>query len=150
MTSPVSGISIDKEGQTKLKFFATDTIGNVGNVQTEIYTIDKTKPIVSVPSDITTESTSSSGAIVTYIATAHDNLDEDVTPTCSPISGSTFPIGNTAVNCKATDNAGNTATASFNVLVKQSQNPGGDPTSLLLKINPNRGVGSRPGFQFNR
>ena len=39
------GISIDKEGQTKLMFFATDMVGNVGNVQTEIYIIDKTKQL---------------------------------------------------------------------------------------------------------
>ena len=139
-TSPVSGISIDKERQTELKFFAIDTVGNVGNIQIEVYNIDKTAPVLSVPSDITTESTSSSGAVVTYVATAHDNIDGDITPTCSHPSGSTFAIGNTIVNCKAVDKAGNTGTASFNIFVKESPKPTGELTSLSLKINPNRGV----------
>jgi streptogramin lyase len=147
--SPVSGISIDRDGQTKLMFFAIDTAGNAGDVKTEIYTIDKTAPIVSVPSDIIIESTSSSGAVVKYAATAHDNLDGDLTPTCSPSSGSIFAIGNTIVNCKATDKAGNTGTASFNILVKQSQNPAGEPTSLFLKMNPNRGVAAGQDFSLS-
>jgi Chitobiase/beta-hexosaminidase C-terminal domain/6-bladed beta-propeller/HYR domain/NHL repeat len=139
-TSPVSGISIDKEGQTKLKFFAINTVGNVGDIQTEIYTIDKSAPVVSVPSDIDVESTSSSGAVVTFIVTAHDNLDGDVTPICTPPSGSTFPIGTTNVICEATDKAENTGTASFNVVVKEPPNPTAEPTSLSLVINPNRAV----------
>jgi hypothetical protein len=36
---------------------------------------------------------------------------------CSPASGSTFPMGNTTVNCTAVDNAGNRGNASFNVTV---------------------------------
>jgi len=147
-TSPVFGISIDKEGQTELKFFAIDSVGNVGNIQIEVYKIDKTAPVVSVPSDITTESTSSSGAVVTYVATAHDNIDGDITPTCSPPSGSNFAKGNTIVNCKAIDKAGNTGTASFNIFVKESPKPTEELTSLSLKINPNRGVAAGQDFSL--
>ena len=85
---------------------------------------------------------------MTYAATAHDNLDGDITLTCSPSSGSIFATGNTIVNCKATDKAGNTGTASFNILVKQSQNPSAEPTSLSLKINPNRGTAAGQDFSL--
>lgn len=148
-TSPVSKIGIDKEGQTELKFFAIDLVGNVGNMQLEVYKIDKTAPVVSVPSDITTKSTSSSGAVVTYVATAHDDIDGDIIPTCSPPSGSTFAIGKTIVNCKAIDNAGNTGTASFNILVEESPKPSGEPTSLILKLNPNRAAAAGQDFSLS-
>ena len=36
---------------------------------------------------------------------------------CTPASGSTFALGTTTVNCTASDAAGNTGTASFNVTV---------------------------------
>jgi len=80
---------------------------------------DTTPPVVSVPSDIT-KSTTSSGMSVTYSATATDDVDGSITPTCTHASGSTFVIGATTVTCSATDSAGNTGTASFNVIVKQS------------------------------
>jgi hypothetical protein len=37
---------------------------------------------------------------------------------CSPLSGTTFPIGTTKVTCTATDEAGNSTTKSFNVVVR--------------------------------
>ena len=43
--------------------------------------------------------------------------------TCTPTSGSNFPIGNTKVNCAATDKAGNTGMASFNIVVKELPKP---------------------------
>ena len=148
-SSPLSGITITGEGQTVLKFVAVDEAGNTGNIQTESYTIDKSTPAVSVPSDITVASTSASGAVVTYIATAHDNLDGDLTPTCNPPSGSAFAIGSTNVNCSAVDKAGNTGTASFNILVEESPKPSGEPTSLTLKINPNRAVAAGHDFSLS-
>lgn len=45
------------------------------------------------------------------------------TVSCSPEEGSQFPIGTTAVNCTATDSAGNSASASFNVHVADLENP---------------------------
>jgi Ca2+-binding RTX toxin-like protein len=51
-------------------------------------------------------------------------VDGNVPVDCSPASGSTFPIGETTVNCSATDNAGNTANGSFKVTV----NPQADTT----------------------
>jgi lysophospholipase L1-like esterase len=42
-----------------------------------------------------------------------------VTTTCSPGSGSTFPIGTTTVTCTATDSLNRTGTCSFNVTVSK-------------------------------
>jgi hypothetical protein len=37
--------------------------------------------------------------------------------TCTPASGSTFPLGATTVTCSATDTAGNTGSSTFTVTV---------------------------------
>lgn len=66
---------------------------------------DVTPPVVTVD-DRTVEATSPAGAIVTYPATATDNVDGPLTPTCTPPSGSQFALGATSVLCTATDAAG--------------------------------------------
>ena len=78
---------------------------------------DTTAPVVTVPANITTPATGPSGATVTYTATANDDRDGPLTPTCTPPSGSTFPVGTTTVTCTATDAAGNTGTNTFTVTV---------------------------------
>jgi hypothetical protein len=78
---------------------------------------DTTKPVVTVPSNISTTTTNPLGKAVTFTATANDNVDGALTPTCNPSSGSTFPLGTTSVTCTATDQAGNTGSASFTVTV---------------------------------
>ncbi|TLY53325.1 MAG: hypothetical protein E6K53_01330 [Gammaproteobacteria bacterium] len=75
-------------------------------------------PILHLPDPITAEATSPAGAVVTYTATA-DGAD---TFSCSPASGSTFPLGTTTVNCTATNAAG-TSTGSFTVKVQDTTPP---------------------------
>jgi sugar lactone lactonase YvrE len=139
------------DGKHTFSVFAIDTSSNKDLSPASFdWIVDRIAPIVSVPSsDIVVQATSSSGAIVTYSATAHDNLDGDLTPTCNPPSGSTFAIGSTNVNCQAVDKAGNTGTASFNILVEESPKPSGEPTSLALKINPNRAIAAGHDFSLS-
>jgi hypothetical protein len=86
--------------------------------------LDKTAPDLSLPGNITKEAAGPSGASVTYSASVSDNLDTNVVdPGCSPISGSTFPIGSKTVNCSATDEAGNTANDSFQILIQETNAP---------------------------
>ncbi|WP_330241931.1 HYR domain-containing protein [Streptomyces sp. NBC_00525] len=58
------------------------------------------------------------GTRISYRATAKDAQDGRLPVSCTPASGSLFPIGSTTVTCTATDTAGNTATdtADFRVL----------------------------------
>jgi hypothetical protein len=67
---------------------------------------DVTPPTVVVD-DTTAEATSPAGAVITYPASAVDNVDGPLTPTCVPPSGGTFPLGATTVTCTAKDAAGN-------------------------------------------
>jgi HYR domain len=79
---------------------------------------DTTPPVLQLPATITTVATNPAGAVVTYTATATDDTDPHPTVSCSPASGSTFPIGTTTVACSATDAAGNLSTGSFGVVVQ--------------------------------
>ncbi|MDP8887719.1 MAG: HYR domain-containing protein, partial [Thermoproteota archaeon] len=102
----------------------------------ETTTLDTTAPTVTVPNNMEVETTDPSGAVALYEVTAADNVDgtatlaEDgititqdnvngsITIACNPPSGSTFPVGDTRIDCTATDAAGNVGTASFTVTVE--------------------------------
>jgi rhamnogalacturonan endolyase len=91
--------------------------------------LDNVAPVVHAPADITLEATGPQGAVATYTATADDQQDGSVPVSFSIPSGSTFVIGTTQVTVTATDSAGNTATATFNVTV-------GDKTGPVLSLPP--------------
>jgi hypothetical protein len=99
---------------------------------------DTTPPTLQVPSDITVQATSAAGAVVTYSASAFDYIDPDPVVTCSPASGTTFPVGETTVTCSAVDDAGNTATATFTVAVLPL-------LDISIQINSTATVSQRTG-----
>src|SRR5262249_25663554 len=76
--------------------------------------------------------TSSTGAIVSYTASASDKVDGAMTPKCAPASGSLFGLGTTTVTCSATDAHNNTSSGSFKVTVAFSSWSG-----VLQPINAN-------------
>jgi TolB protein len=84
---------------------------------------DTTPPVISVPAGITKEATGPTGATVVFDVTATDNVDQNVSVTCSPASGSTFKLGTTTVNCTAEDVAHNVANGSFDVKVVDTTAP---------------------------
>jgi len=71
--------------------------------------LDTIPPKILQPKDIVVDASDSNGAIVTYEVLAIDNEDEIIKPSCSPSSGSFFPIGDTTVVCSAFDSSGNAA-----------------------------------------
>jgi F5/8 type C domain/HYR domain len=122
LTSKLSCIDDSTDGAANLtKNYSVNVIGvnlddddNRMNMNAN-YTIS---PIVNVPPQpIIVEATSQSGALVNYNVSATDNNDMLVVPICDPPSGSSFSLGNTTVKCTAIDNDGNSAVASFNVIV---------------------------------
>jgi hypothetical protein len=122
LTSKLSCIDDSNGGTANLtKNYSVNVIGvnlddndNRMNVNAN-YTIP---PIVNVPPQpIIVEATNQSGALVNYNVSATDNNDMFVVPICDPPSGSSFSLGNTTVNCTAIDNDGNSAVASFSVIV---------------------------------
>ena len=128
--APSSG-STFSIGDTTVDCTATDAAGNTGEASFKVTVGDTISPTVTVPVDITVEATGSSGASVTFSTSAFDTVDGPITPTCAPSSGSTFSIGDTKVDCTATDAAGNTGEASFTITVQDTTSPDTTITSAV-------------------
>ena len=121
---------------------ATSTGISTGvTAQATVMTVDSTPPVLSLPSNITVEATSASGAAVTYSVTATDAVDANPTVACSPASGSTFAIGTTTVNCTATDAANNQSSGSFTITVRDSTAPALSlPSSMTVEATSASGA----------
>jgi hypothetical protein len=105
-------------GTTTVTCDATDSDGLTGSASFSVTVVDTTAPSLTVPGDLSVETSNPSGAAVSYPApSATDIVDPSPSATCLPASGITFAIGDTTVNCTATDHAGNDTRGSFNVHV---------------------------------
>lgn len=83
----------------------------------QLANFDVTPPQLDLPPEVRATATSAEGASVTFAATATDPGHDAVPVSCSPASGSLFPVGTTTVTCTAVDAAGNTVSGSFPVIV---------------------------------
>lgn len=102
----------------------TDPVGQHGAATVHYTIVDVSPPVITQPADVTAEATGPTGASVTYPLPAATDLVDGATPvSCSPASGTSFPIGVTTVRCTATDIAGNAAQASFSVTVRDTTPP---------------------------
>ena len=90
----------------------------------EPFTVVGGPPTVSITGlPVTLEATGPTGAVATYTASATSFTGASLSATCSPPSGSTFPIGVTTVTCTATDSFGSTGSASSTVTVVDTTPP---------------------------
>jgi Domain of unknown function (DUF5011)/HYR domain len=120
--SPPSGSTFPL-GLTTVNCTASDTIGNNATCSFQVNVVDIELPILRCPQNrIVSTEPGTNSAVVNYEIFASDNVP-GVTTTCSPPSGSRFPLGASTVNCTATDLAGNAATCSFTVTVHDDEKP---------------------------
>ena len=133
-TCTPSSSSMFALGSTKVTCSVADKAGNTGSASFNVTVVDKTPPTLKIPADMTVQATSP-GAVVTFSASASDLVDGSVPVTCTPASGSTFPVGTTTVACSATDKASNSASASFKVTVTSNSTVA--VTVKLLSSNGN-------------
>jgi hypothetical protein len=98
---------------------ATDGCGNMSTCVQHITFVDTTPPAMTCPANVTLVPPGpGQPGVATYVApTATDNCDPNPTESCTPPSGSTFPVGTTTVTCTATDACGNSSTCAFKVIV---------------------------------
>jgi uncharacterized repeat protein (TIGR01451 family) len=135
--TPTSGSTFNK-GVTTVNCSVMDASGNSGSCSFTVTVTDMQVPVITCPANIirTTPVTcpASVGMVVTYTApTASDNCGS-VSVSCSPASGSTFPVGTTTVTCTANDGS-NTATCTFKVKVFDICLQDNSSTSAMLFIN---------------
>ena len=105
-------------GGDSFTFKVTDPYGASSTATVTLTVKDKTPPVITTPGDLIATAASTAGAVVTFNVTATDNVDGSVPVLCNPPSGSLFAPGKTTVTCTASDQAGNTATATFLVWVQ--------------------------------
>jgi hypothetical protein len=115
--TPASGSTFALDTTTPVTCTAADSSGNTSTGSFTVTVADTTPPSLKLPSDITAQATGPAGAAVSYTATATDLVDGSVPVSCTPASGSSFPVGTTTVSCSAADAHGNTTTGSFKVTV---------------------------------
>ncbi len=122
----VSGdvVNPDLPGTYVIHYNAMDPAGNVADeVIRTVIVGDTTPPTVVCPANIVTNMTGTNLPVVTFAATAADLCDPLVQVTCTPESGTAFPIGTNTVICVARDGSGNTNSCSFTVTVEQPTPP---------------------------
>jgi hypothetical protein len=97
--------------------------------------VDTTPPAITCPAPQVLECRDL-GAVASYSAQATDNCGP-VPTSCTPPSGSTFPLGQTPVSCSATDGSGNAASCGFSVTVRDTTPPvlGGEKGHSLWSPN---------------
>jgi hypothetical protein len=119
---PASG-STFALGTTTVNCTATNINGS-STASFKVTVVDTTPPAITVPAPITAEATGPNGAAVTYTVSANDLVDGPVAVTCTPVSGSTFPLDvETLVQCTAKDSRDNVGVADFTIIVVDTTPP---------------------------
>jgi len=112
-------------GITSVTWTATDANGNA-SAATQLVTInlvDTLPPVITVPANVYTSTSTSQATVNIGTASANDNIDGIVAVTNN--APAAFPVGVTSIIYTASDTVGNTATATQQIYVSFSSTVGG-------------------------
>src|SRR5262245_54256726 len=118
-------------GTTMVTLTVTDSKGEFSTCTGTVTVLDTEPPTVTCPAPITVECSGGGSAPASFAATARDNCDAAVV-SC-PASGTSFPLGTTAVTCNAADTAKNASSCTTSVTVVDTKPP---MVSCLPGLNP--------------
>ena len=115
-------------GTTNIQWSVSKTGGQAVSFCSMTITVsDNESPVITCPQNISVSNDPGQcGAVVNYATpTVSDNCTSGITPTRTngPASGSTFPVGTTAVTYQAADASCNTSQCTFIVTVADSEPP---------------------------
>ncbi len=113
-------------GTTVVKFTGTDDFKNTGTCTFKVTVVDKQKPVLVCPSDLSTDNDPGecgSTIILPQLLDASDNCDLNVSVTASQPLVHFYPVGNTTVTYTGTDKSGNKGTCSFKIFVNDLEPP---------------------------
>ncbi|HYO55272.1 kelch repeat-containing protein [Archangium sp.] len=108
-------------GTQRVTLTCTDKAGNASACEATVTVKDMVAPTIACPAEQVLACTAGS-AKASFTPTASDRCGGVITA-CSPASGASFPLGTTATVCTAFDEAGNRASCSFNVNVRDEAPP---------------------------
>ena len=131
---PAAG-SLLPPGTTTVACSVTDSGGQAASGSFPVTVVDSLAPtLTGVPGGATAATTDPAGAAVTFaVPAATDVVDPNPSVGCAPASGSVFPIGTTTVTCTASDQSGNTSSASFAVTVTRTVPADAGATATFLE-----------------
>jgi RNA polymerase sigma factor (sigma-70 family) len=110
-------------GVTEVACTAQDAAGNEAEGSFEVEVVDSKAPLVVAPASLEVEATGPEGAAVAFQVQARDRVDSALVVTCRPQRGAVLPLGETEVECTASDEAGNTGRRAITVVVRDSKPP---------------------------
>jgi hypothetical protein len=138
-----AGANVTAEGPHTLYAASKDAAGNKETPVSANFKLDKTAPTLTV-SNVSVNAASPAGALVaSYPASSSDNLDPSPALSCVPAAPRTFPIGDSAVDCTAHDQAGNMGSASFTVHVGGAAEQLADLLSFVTGIGPGQSLAAK-------
>ena len=135
-TPPVAAANLGQQLSCTATVTYTLLHVTVSSTSAAVTLVDLTAPVLSLPGPIVVDATGPGGAIVSYTATATDNVGTSPVVSCVPLSGSTFVIGTTTVNCTATAPYIPTGHASFTVEVKGASEQLADLDATVAGVGP--------------
>mgnify|MGYP003881124325 CR=1 FL=1 len=122
IVDPASG-SFFSVGSGSVLATVSDAAGNTAQCGFNVTVKDNEDPVIACPADITVDNDPGQcGAVVNYTVNFSDNCP-GATLIVNPASGSFFSVGSGSVLATVSDAAGNTAQCSFNVTVKDNEDP---------------------------
>ena len=108
-------------GATFVTWTARDSSGNTAQYNQVVVVSDRTSPTITAPGDITIEADGLLTMIQLGVATATDLVD--TAPRITSDAPTSFPIGVTIITYTAADDAGNSATDTQKVTVRDTTEP---------------------------
>jgi hypothetical protein len=126
-------------GITTVTLTATDHHGETNSCTATVTVIDSA-PTIACPTNPIVFLAESPSGVVAYFANPSTSDGCPFTVSCTPRSGSTFPIGDTVVTCVATDTDGHTNSCTFTVHVKSASEQLDDLASVVEGFGLKRSI----------
>ena len=115
---PSDTVTLDINSNYTFSYTVSDTAGNTNTCDWIVEVRDTGKPVISCPADIVQRiQQGSTSTIISFIATATDNSNDDITITYSTNPNTAFIEGTYTITATAYDSAGNSDQCSFDIEV---------------------------------
>ena len=121
LSQPESG-SYFPLGHASVRVRAMDPAGQTAECSFAVNVVDTQPPVLTCPADLVVEATSSTGAYARFTPVSATDLNSFRLEAPLP-STKEYPLGETVETARATDAAGNTATCSFRITVRDTRPP---------------------------
>ena len=126
LTSSFTPDQVFPLGKTTVTYVGTDNYGNSSTCSFNITVIDAQKPTIVCPKNITFDNDSTecgSTILLPALVSAEDNCSQNLTITSNQPNIKFYPVGGSTVIYTVKDEAGNSATCQFFIIVKDLEAP---------------------------